>query len=590
MFIAPITMLLLFTLSNAYLNIYVTNAINFVFIFKCIIYVIPESIIVMYLVYILIKNKYYFIGMLISCFFIFVYFIQSLSIIIASDMISVLTIQNYNQMYLLFANQRVKYVLIYFFLLFVIIIYSMYKKFKKTKNFKNTRFYCVIVLIAFFCCYFQNSQLYNICNFKYSHTPIVSLIINIVNATKVLDKNDFTYKDDQYPFLKSVVYKNDNPFDVIIAVKNPNVIVFFFEGLSARIFKEFRGQYPDLTPNMDAFINDSMSVESYYSHTAATFRGIHGQMCSVWPFKGGWMNDKEGWGFEATDLDKRSYSSISYILNNYGYRTVFFSPHVMNDPLTNMLEMLKFESIYYAEKSLAQIGEKPETAMRGDLLLDKYNIISMIRYLQSHEKDKSPFFIGLYNIETHTGVDTQSNGIKYGSGDNAVLNTIHNLDACFGEFYEYFKKSKYTKNTIVILTSDHAHYPDPIYLKSVGNDPHYQPLFVDKIPLYINSKFLKLPSEYKRSITTSASFAPSVLHLLGINNVENNFMELSIFDKKNNKNYGINFIGEFYLITENKIYHESQVPKYWESTFNNEKSRINFFHFCEANARVFPYK
>src|SRR3546814_4439619 len=62
-------------------------------------------------------------------------------------------------------------------------------------------------------------------------------------------------------------------------------------------------------------------------------------------------------------------------------------------------------------------------------------------------------------------MDVGEHGEKYGDGSNHSLNTIHNLDAQFGRFYRWFARSRYADNTLLIFTSDHAHYPEPSYVQ-----------------------------------------------------------------------------------------------------------------------------
>src|SRR3546814_20625437 len=89
-------------------------------------------------------------------------------------------------------------------------------------------------------------------------------------------------------------------------------------------------------------------------------------------------------------------------------------------------------------------------------LTDHDLFLALRRYLEKND-GKQPLFIGLYNIGTHAFMDVGEHGEKYGDGSNHSLNTIHNLDAQFGRFYRWFARSRYADNTLLILTSDHAH-------------------------------------------------------------------------------------------------------------------------------------
>mgnify|MGYP005671996979 CR=1 FL=1 len=121
-------------------------------------------------------------------------------------------------------------------------------------------------------------------------------------------------------------------------------------------------------------------------------------------------------------------------------------------------------------------------------------------------------------------------GIKYGDGKNKSLNTIHNADKAFGEFWDYYRNSEYTKNTILIVTSDHCSYHEKSHVKAFGGKD-YQRIFVDKIPLMIFDPEKNLPSHFDASSASSLDLAPSLVHYMGLENAPNSFLGTSIFER-----------------------------------------------------------
>lgn len=117
------------------------------------------------------------------------------------------------------------------------------------------------------------------------------------------------------------------PFKEIRRPNTPlNVIVIFAEGMSARVMETYSGRYTDLTPNLNSFAQSAMVVDNYYNHTAATFRGLLGQLASGHPFYGG--STKDGWEEKGKDntgaLSKFNYQTLPNILRENGYDTAFF--------------------------------------------------------------------------------------------------------------------------------------------------------------------------------------------------------------------------------------------------------------------------
>jgi lipoteichoic acid synthase len=81
----------------------------------------------------------------------------------------------------------------------------------------------------------------------------------------------------EFPFQRRGIASNPLPFTVGGLTGKPlNVIILFFEGVSARVMGHYGGPYANLTPVLDRFSERTITVDNYYNHTAATFRGIRG--------------------------------------------------------------------------------------------------------------------------------------------------------------------------------------------------------------------------------------------------------------------------------------------------------------------------
>lgn len=183
--------------------------------------------------------------------------------------------------------------------------------------------------------------------------------------------------------------------------------------------------------------------------------------------------------------------------------------------------------------------------------------------------------MGLYNVGTHAFQDVVSGEIKYKDGKNYTLNTIHNFDAGLGKFFDYFIKSPYAENTILIITADHAHFPEPEYLKVARKD--LRPFFVDRIPLIIYDPFHKLPLSYDAQSQTSVSLAPTVLHLTGIQKAQNAFMGNSLFEKEKYFDFGVNaHSGGYYLIKNGKVTFYSQI------SIKDRADFLEYYNYIQA--------
>ncbi len=165
-------------------------------------------------------------------------------------------------------------------------------------------------------------------------------------------------------------------------------------------------------------------------------------------------------------------------------------------------------------------------------------LVGLLRTLERKPGPAKPFFLGIYNLQTHAFQKLTRDGIPYADGSNHVLNVIHNYDMAFGEFWRYFRQSGLFDNTIVIFTADHTHFPEREFVRVVGQNADYTPVFVDRIPLIIYDPGKTLPEEFDANYASSIDFTPSLIHWLGLGNRANPFVGQSIFDQHRRKSNG----------------------------------------------------
>ncbi len=377
------------------------------------------------------------------------------------------------------------------------------------------------------------------------------------------------------------------------APDRPNVVVLFFEGLSARTIGVYDRRRAGLTPAMDRFAEEAgtMRVLNYYSHTAATFRGLHGQMASCFPERGAWEN---GLKYDRDALRaSHGYRTLADILKEVGYETVFFSPHPEANGLNAMLDMLGFDDVLTMEEAQETLLENkgaPRDGRYERALTDRESLAALTEYLRRREgAPGKPFFAGLYNLGTHATFDVPADGARFGPGTNPVLNNIHNLDTEFGRFFAWFKRSRWAANTVLVLTTDHAHYPEPAYYEIVRRDGDYQLAFCDRIPLMVHAEFLELPTAYDCGLATSLGFAPSMLHLLGVAPGPHSFLRRSIFEKAEAPRFEVAAFGaQFHAIEGGKVHYSGELPPGIAEEFARYRRYVEAFYRYEKYNLIYP--
>jgi glucan phosphoethanolaminetransferase (alkaline phosphatase superfamily) len=366
-------------------------------------------------------------------------------------------------------------------------------------------------------------------------------------------------KDNIYEEFYSELLVTTEGLKPVIANKKPNVVLIFTEGMSAEVIDV----YDDLTPNINQLIKKSLAFENYYNHTAATFRGLRGQLFSGYQFKGGYSY---GTGFGELAIEELQKGintkliSIAEILNDEGYNSYFLNPEPSYPQFTNYLRQLGFSHVISGDISDRDLSDREIFTLLEKTVLDV----------------KEPFFIAMYNIGTHDSRDSPDE--KYQDGKNAMLNKFHNYDKWFGTFFNNIFNSqiplrqKIADNTILIFTADHATFPGPEYVSTFAST---QQFFVGKVPLMFYNKDI-VPEHVDVSGRNSLCLTPTILDILNIREYENYFLGSSLFSDGTTIEK-ISALGEEYFYTgcTNVLY--------FPSGYDNEINKIKRYYTISTN-------
>lgn len=334
--------------------------------------------------------------------------------------------------------------------------------------------------------------------------------------------------DKPLPFFKPSIYTRSAPFSrVDFSRRKQNVLLIFAEGLSARTIGFYNKKFFDLTPNISRFANEeaSLPVLNYFNHTAATFRGLRGQLCSVHPR--GVANT--AW----RDGTLPKLFCLADYFGEEGYQTAFLDPHERTkDHLNEMLSTLGFDQVLTAKEIRGLLGGARQEA-NGLALSDRDLFRGLFEFLRSPKRGDKPFFVSTYVFGTHAWLDSPSWGLKYRDGSNNALNTIRELDSQFGAFWEKFKSLKIYKDTVVIFTTDHAHFHEDSYVNALAASgiDDYAGFFGDRIPLIIHDPSRRTPKSFDANYASSIHLAPTLAHFMGLTNRPVPFLGTSIFER-----------------------------------------------------------
>lgn len=324
--------------------------------------------------------------------------------------------------------------------------------------------------------------------------------------------------------------------------KNPNVILIFTEGLSEHIIFDER----NIMPNVKKFAENSFRFSNYYNHTFATYMGIIGQLFS---------------GYQHNHYDKNNLVSLQSILKNKEkYSTHFINTEPNNNEFTIYLENLGFDTVY-SNKDLVD-------DLKNKTLSDKVAYDTLFKYIENLEST-NPYFICMYTYGTHATLNSPN--IKFKDGKNPLLNKFHSSDYWFGDFFEKYKNSSISKDTILVYTADHATALDNDFLTSF---PEYKrtAFALDKIPFIIYHEDVG-NDIYDVNGRNSLSLVPTILDYLDISD-KNYFLGDSLFNKNSNNIYDTKFQSYANLYT----------------TANNQISVLEDFDFEKKITQYFAIK
>ncbi|WP_096817809.1 sulfatase-like hydrolase/transferase [Lactococcus fujiensis] len=183
-------------------------------------------------------------------------------------------------------------------------------------------------------------------------------------------------------------------------LQQPNVIVIFTEGLSQEVLNYDGGK---LTPNLNKLKNQTINFSNYYNQTAATYRGVRGQLFSEQQLNQGYENGQD----QIKDALNTKLTSVQSILGDQGYQTEFINAEPNQSIWTTYVENLGFDKVT-TDKSKSFLKLAGTTFMG-----DQQNYKFLFNQATELSKENNPFFLADYTFQTHLSLDSS---LKYGDG------------------------------------------------------------------------------------------------------------------------------------------------------------------------------
>ena len=304
----------------------------------------------------------------------------------------------------------------------------------------------------------------------------------------------------------------------------PNVILIVLESFGAEYTQLNESADPEITPNFNSLLGQSLNFKNFYSNGVDTISSIASSLCSVYPYPDPASNEIYESGLDLLCLPN--------ILQQFGYQTLEMQAgdlDFLNKPA--LFKKLGFQQF----SGKKQFGNQDENKWG---ITDRQLFSEITKKLD--QPADQPFFLTVYSLAVHHPFDLPEDDIvqQYVQDDfgNKILNLLHYTDQALGEFFEQNKNKDWFKNSIVLITADNG---QPLGQRRIFNKGNFNHVFEENVwvPLVI----LGRPdlNGQRDTISSHIDITPTILDLLGID-VLNHFIGQSLI--KPNLAYADSFV------------------------------------------------
>lgn len=275
-----------------------------------------------------------------------------------------------------------------------------------------------------------------------------------------------------------------------------NVVLVFMESMSAKLMSPF-GQTKRLTPFLDSLYHESLSFSNIYSS------GIHtnqGMFATLYSFPA--ILKRNAMKGSVVPV----YSGLPTVLKDNGYHTMFFMTHESQyDNMNAFYRTNGFDEVY------AEENYPKEKVVNRYGVQDDYLYQFALPILTDRAEGGQPFFAALLSISNHPPFVIP----PYFQPQNEKVEEqiVEYADWAIRKFMDEAQKQPWFDNTIFVFVGDHG--------KLVGTPENELAESYNHVPLMFYGK--DITPETKNDFGGQMDIAPTLLGLLGIDYVQNNY-------------------------------------------------------------------
>ena len=311
--------------------------------------------------------------------------------------------------------------------------------------------------------------------------------MSVDTATRLVKQNTFIPAGSFTANAKSTLHAQKA---YVRREKPMNLVIILEESLGADYVGSLGGK--PFTPELDTLANQGIWFKNMYATGTRSVRGIEAVITGFTPTP-------------ARSIVKQSKSqtgffTIAQLLSLYGYDTSFIyggEAHFDN--------MKRF----FANNGFQKVID--ENDYENPVFYGSWGVSDEDLFRKAHEsfnahEEGQPFFSLVFTSSNHSPYDFPDGRIAiHGAEKNSIENAVRYADYALGEFIETARKSRYWKNTLFVIVSDHS---DKVF----GTEP--VPIKRFHIPALILGADVK-PTQFT-PVASQIDLLPTLLSMMGI--------------------------------------------------------------------------
>lgn len=289
-------------------------------------------------------------------------------------------------------------------------------------------------------------------------------------------------------------------------INKKNVVMVFMESMSAKLMQTF-GAEKNLTPYLDSLYNASIHFDNTYS---AGIHTNHGMYATLYSFPV--VMKRNAMKGSVIPI----YSGLPTILKDNGYQNLFFMTHESQyDNMNAFFRTNGFDEIY------AQENYPEEKIVNHFGVQDDFLYEYAMPILNQRATEGKPFFTVLLSISNHPPYVIPP--YFKPKSEKVEEQIVEYADWSIRKLMNMAKKQPWFKETLFVFLGDHG--------KLVGNPENEMPESYNHIPFFIYGEGLQ-PMKVD-GFSGQIDIAPTLLGLLNVDYIQNNFGKDILKEKRN---------------------------------------------------------